>query len=101
MDWSRPGNVASFVLQGERILNGGDTVTLNERLQDVLEQVFGDPGREAGDNDGPGTVEGWDSLNHMNLILSIEAEFGVEFDTAEIPELLTVGKIRSRLAELA
>ena len=36
----------------------------------------------------------------MNLILSIEAEFDIQFNTAEIPELLTVGQIRGRVKVL-
>jgi len=29
-------------------------------------------------------VPGWDSFNHINLIISIEAEFRIKFQTAEM-----------------
>jgi len=38
-------------------------------------------------------VPTWDSLNHINLIVSLETEFGFEFDTAEIAGLRNVGEM--------
>jgi acyl carrier protein len=35
-------------------------------------------------------VEGWDSFNHINLIVSAEAKFGVKFKSAEVEELKNV-----------
>lgn len=69
-----------------------------ERLARVLQAVLGEDARDLGDDDGPGTIAAWDSVNHLNVVLAVEAEFGVQFGTAEIPELLSVGKIRSRLS---
>lgn len=63
----------------------------------MLESVFGPDGLKLTDDDGPGTTAVWDSVAHLNLIMSIEAEFGVAFATAEIPELRSLKKIRARL----
>ena len=70
---------------------------VSERLQAVFHAVFGEDGRIESDLDGPGTIPSWDSVNHVNLILAIEAEFGVQFDASEIPDLVSVGQIRARL----
>jgi len=70
-----------------------------DRLQAVFHSVFGDDGRINSDEDGPGTIAGWDSVNHVNLILAIEAEFGLEFEAGEIPDLVSVGQIRARLTQ--
>lgn len=59
--------------------------------------ILGPEGRTLSDDDGPGTIAAWDSVNHLNLVLAIEDEFGVQFTTSEIPELLSLGKIRARL----
>ncbi len=40
-------------------------------------------------------VPGWDSFNHVNLILQIEQEFGIRFQTEEISEIQNVGKLTS------
>ena len=71
-----------------------------ERLRGVLEAVLGPVGRQLADHDGPGTVPAWDSVAHLNLILAVEMEFDVRFDTAEIPELLSLGRLRARLSAL-
>lgn len=68
-----------------------------ERLRRVLEAVLGPSARHLADADGPGNVPGWDSVAHLNLILAVEMEFDVRFETSEIPELLSVGRLRDRL----
>ena len=45
------------------------------------------------------SVESWDSFRHLQLILSIESEFGVQFDPQQIPELTTVAKIEAVLEQ--
>ncbi|MEX2048809.1 MAG: acyl carrier protein [Gemmatimonadota bacterium] len=72
-------------------------VDLDQRLAGVLEAVLGPDARDLSDDDGPGTISSWDSVNHLNLVLAIEAEFEIRFATSEIPDLLSVGKIRARL----
>jgi len=39
------------------------------------------------------SIEAWDSLGHVNMILALEQSFGIAFDVEEIPELLTVQAI--------
>ena len=70
-----------------------------EKLRTVLESVFGPDGLGLKDDDGPGTTPLWDSVAHLNLIMTIEAEFGIAFATSEIPELRTLKKIRARLEQ--
>jgi acyl carrier protein len=75
-------------------------VNREEKLQSVLESVFGADGPRLSDDDGPGTIASWDSVAHLNLIMTIEAEFGIAFATAEIPELKSLRKIRARLEQV-
>ena len=48
-------------------------------------------------------VPGWDSFNHINLIISIEAEFRIKFQTAEMETMHNAGalvdRIEKKLAE--
>ena len=44
-------------------------------------------------------VESWDSLQHMNLIASLEQSFGIELTFEEIIAMQNVGEIR-RILEL-
>lgn len=42
-------------------------------------------------------VEAWDSFRHLQLILALEGEYGVQFDPAQIPELTSVKDIQAAL----
>jgi len=42
-------------------------------------------------------TEAWDSLAHLNLILEIEATFGVRFSSEEIPQLTSAARLQEAL----
>lgn len=41
----------------------------------------------------PETIEKWDSLKQMNLIIALESEFGIEINEDEILELVNIPAI--------
>lgn len=45
------------------------------------------------------SVGSWDSFRHLQLILGIEGEYGVQFDPQQIPELTSVAKVQAALAQ--
>ena len=45
-------------------------------------------------------IEGWDSLSHLQIIISVESEFNVKFKTSEINQLKSVRKLTKRVSEL-
>jgi acyl carrier protein len=67
--------------------------SLRDILADILEispeQVTPDLSVE--------TVESWDSFRHLQAILAIEGEYGVQFDPQRIPELTSVSLLQSEL----
>ena len=44
-------------------------------------------------------AENWDSLNHLNLIISIEEQFDVSFEPEEIATMTSLKKIEEKLKE--
>lgn len=62
-------------------------------LAALIREVFDAPdavvGRETTAND----VDGWDSLSHVNLIVSVEVKFGVALSQREILALRNVGDL--------
>lgn len=42
-------------------------------------------------------VDGWDSLNHIRLMLKIQSEFGVKFSSGQISSLQNVGELANIL----
>ena len=37
-------------------------------------------------------VDGWDSLNHVRLVLAVQKAFGIKFSASEIGKLSNVGE---------
>jgi acyl carrier protein len=68
------------------------------RLYRVVSQVFGVPIEQITHVDSPDTLEAWDSLAHISLVLALEAEFEVSLTPDEAAEMLSVGAIRQILA---
>jgi acyl carrier protein len=66
---------------------------MRDRVVAVVSQVFGIAPETIRDETSPETVEHWDSLRHMDLVLALEEEFGVRFSDEQILGLLSVGKI--------
>jgi acyl carrier protein len=62
-----------------------------ERLTKIFIQVLGEdsliltPATTAED------VAGWDSFNHINIIVGAEMEFGIKFTASELEDLKNVG----------
>jgi acyl carrier protein len=46
----------------------------------------------------PETVESWDSVQHLNLILAIEEEYGFQFSPEEMDGAKTVGDLAGLVA---
>jgi acyl carrier protein len=49
-----------------------------DRLFKVFSRVMEAPIEELNTESNPDTIENWDSLNHMQLIIAIEDEFKIE-----------------------
>jgi acyl carrier protein len=66
---------------------------MKDRILKVLSQVLNVPVEQLDEESSPDTLENWDSLKHMNLILALEETFAVAFSDDEVVEMLSVGKI--------
>jgi acyl carrier protein len=51
------------------------------------------------EDDSMKTIESWDSLRHLNLIMALEEHFGISFDPEEIPELNSVRTISAAISK--
>ena len=67
-------------------------VTINE-LTEIMREVFDDDGIEPTEAMTANDVEGWDSLSHIRLMVSIEKRFNIKFTNAEIEKLQNVGDL--------
>ena len=69
-----------------------------EKLSNVFRVLFNLPDIELNDNLTAQDISGWDSFNHVNLIINIEEEFNVRFSNSEVGGLQNVGNLKTLLA---
>jgi acyl carrier protein len=65
-----------------------------QEFKTVFEDIFGWDA-ELGDDDGPATVEGWDSLAQIRLVHELESRFGMRLPDEALLEEQTVGSLRA------
>jgi acyl carrier protein len=67
-------------------------VTL-DHLKEIMWDVFDDDSIEPTETMKAEDVDGWDSISHIRLIVSIEKQFKVKFTNAEVEKLRNVGDL--------
>jgi acyl carrier protein len=70
-----------------------------ERLEAVVASALRIPESEVTDVLAFHGTHAWDSLNHVALILALEAEYGISIPDEAMIELTSVAAIRAYLAE--
>lgn len=73
-------------------------------MNDLMNQVCGiaadvfqvDPSRLSAQS-SPETVEAWDSVQHLNLVLALETNFGLQFEPEEMDRMNSIGQIAALL----
>jgi acyl carrier protein len=64
-----------------------------DQLKVIMRDVFDDDSIEPTESMTAEDVEGWDSLSHIRLMVSIEKKFKVKFTNAEVEKLRNVGDL--------
>lgn len=72
---------------------------VKDRVCLVVSEVFGVPLEQVNDETSPDTVPNWDSLQHIALIVALEAEFGVSLSPEDAVEMTSVKLMQIILAE--
>ena len=62
-----------------------------ERLNEVFREEFDDESITVCDSTTADDIDGWDSLEHIDLIAAVEDSFGVRFSMAEVTVMKNVG----------
>ena len=75
--------------------------SIDERIKDVMSGVFGVDADTLNEESSQDNVEGWDSIKHLDLIVSLEEEFGVSIPIEEVGNLTNFKYIKLTLEELA
>lgn len=70
-----------------------------ESLRSLLADTLDVPAAEITPELSTETLESWDSFTHLQVILALEGEYGVQFDPQRIPELTSVARLQAALVE--
>lgn len=72
-----------------------------QRLEEVFQEVFDDETITVKAETTANDIDDWDSLEHINLIVAIEKEFGFKFNMNEVTSMKNVGEMVKIIQERA
>ena len=64
-----------------------------ERLNEVFRDVFDEEDITVDEGTTAEDIDGWDSLEHINLMAAVESEFGIKFSMGQIVTMKNVGEM--------
>ncbi len=67
---------------------------LENRLNDVYKNVFQNNCENYNDDWTAADIESWDSMNHLNLIMSLNEEFNISIEFEDMIAIEKIGDIR-------
>ena len=77
-------------------------MNITDSLNNIFRTVFDDDDISITPDTTANDIDGWDSLSHVNLIVTIETRLGIKFTHKELLTFKNVGdlmeSIRSKLA---
>ena len=66
---------------------------MGERIRQIMATVFNTTIENIDCQSTYESIESWDSVKHINLIMALEEEYNMEFDEEEIMEMLSYESI--------
>ena len=69
------------------------TSEIYEKLTELFRELFADDSIVLTPQTTADDIDGWDSFNHISVIVAVETRFGVKMTTAQIEGLATVGAL--------
>ena len=70
----------------------------DSKINRIVADVLGVAIEEIEDDTSPDSASSWDSMAHLNLVMALEAEFGISLAPEDVTEMLSVRQIKSLLA---
>jgi len=71
-----------------------------EQVRNIASDIFGIPAEKITAESSPETIENWDSMQHLNLVLAIEEKFGVQLDPEDIEQMKNIGAVVTLVEKL-
>ena len=71
-----------------------------QHVREIASDVFGVPVDRVTAESSPETIENWDSMQHLNLVLAVEEKFGMRFEPEDIEAMKNVGAVAALVEKL-
>ena len=78
-----------------------DIEEIYRRINSIFRDIFDDESITVTAVTTADDIEDWDSLEHINLILALEEEFGMKFSMVEVTGMKNVGEAAGIIAARA
>ncbi len=75
-------------------------MAIQEKVIQVLINIFQVSPNKISTETTSDNVENWDSMNHINMILALEQEFGIRYDEEQVVSMLSVEEIIDATEEM-
>jgi acyl carrier protein len=66
---------------------------LFDRVRSIAADVLEVPSAKISADSSPESIESWDSVHHLNLVLALEQEFNLQFEPEEIDQMKDIQHI--------
>lgn len=73
---------------------------MENRIKNIMSAVFEIPYTEISEESSMDTIESWDSLKHMNLVIALEDEFQITIPDEEVGNLASFSLIKLIIREI-
>lgn len=74
-------------------------MTVEDRVRQIVADVLGLPHDRIGVETSHQDVEGWDSVNVINMMMAVESEFAVELNADDAGRFVSVAAIVAAVRE--
>lgn len=64
-----------------------------EQVRQIASELFDVPAAGITAESSPATIENWDSVQQLNLILALEDAFEVKFEPEDMENMQTIGQV--------
>ena len=69
------------------------TTSIFDQVRAMASDLFGVPIERITAPSTPETIETWDSIQHLNLVLALEEKFGVQLSPEEMEQMKSIGEV--------
>lgn len=71
-----------------------------DQVRSIASDIFGIPADKVTAESSPETIENWDSIQHLNLVLAIEEKFGVQLEPEDIEQMKNIAAVAALVEKL-